>query len=320
MQLMVAGHDQLQGGNRISEIVEILHGVPFEVAANIKVARDIGTAVFIACRESESDDVNLHDLKELQDYEILVGTANSIRYDRIGLALDIPDAGHSVGLRVDEICEALEVDSTEEAGSFIPIDEARLREVQLYKRDDHGNRVPKLSPHRSRILDMVSDGLSTMQISKQLGCFPGSVAEARRKIRAKLGLKDNMELRRVAGALKNLEQYADEVGIVANTLQPKIEEVIEEGKRRERTGVIDLAAEVVQTSQDSRLLQELARQEFISKQSATTGDLSLVEWVTATLFREDYEAREVMQRELTRTTAQTVIAQEVQYFLDKRET
>ncbi len=286
--------------------------VPQGIAANIGIAREVGGSVLIACRDGLS--TALEELTPTQ-YEILVCTASSMNFASMSSKFKLTK--NRLGDSIQEVRDTLGVCTNEQAATFIPIRENRLRELQLYSLHVNGNWDLNLARTQVEIFEHISDGMSTSQIAQQMDVSNAAVSSRKLTLSERIGTKDRTELQRVAGASKNLQRYAAEVEITVQRLRPQVQKILSHLETLERGGKLKLASPAVGKISNPKILQKLSDGEYIDKKSADSGKVPLVGFIAGLLMRRA-ESMDALEDPLTQTTARTVIQKEVQRHLADR--
>jgi DNA-binding NarL/FixJ family response regulator len=215
--------------------------IPQETAAGIEVAQvtDDGT-VLIACKEGPSPEV---DKLTNREYATLLLLAQSMSYKDIGNKLGM--AENTVRIhRVGRGFRKLGVDRKEEAATFIPIEERKLRDLPI-------QAINGLSPRQKKVFYLIGSGAHTNRIAFEFGISKGTARRYRAELYKLLGVKDRVELQRFAGAMANLQRYVTAIAAAGQFLQPMVLEAIHQFEQAEpsRKSNLELSIEAALLSQ-----------------------------------------------------------------------
>lgn len=200
---------------------ELMEELPRSFATEIRTVKHLGDTAWVACREQDPDLPN--PLGELTEREYQIAILGSQALSNTAIAELLIVEKNTVKFHATNAYAKLGVHGRVQAAAFFPI-----RETDLLKLPLVGIISPeaegKLTPTEKDILNLIADGasndeiLARLEIEDQTRKFHvGHIAD---KLGIKPGLGRGVKLRRIAGGLKTLRNYYDEIQETANDMQP----------------------------------------------------------------------------------------------------
>ncbi|HEY5442290.1 MAG TPA: hypothetical protein VIJ68_02020, partial [Candidatus Saccharimonadales bacterium] len=184
---------------------DLLRSTPQSVATQPGVVKRAGETVLIACRDiAEEADPQAPQVDSLSgiEYEILLLAAQGMENKAIQanlnlLAKDVMWGSAAIHRKLGA--------PKGKANIFIPIPEERLRQLPTFKVTREGTRRP-IRDAQKQLLELMAVE-SDANIMREMGIKRSSLVSNKLSLASLLGLSGTVELRRVAGALRNLRVY-----------------------------------------------------------------------------------------------------------------
>jgi len=305
------------------DVGELLELIPQEAAVNQGLVRHVGEVTLVSCRDFTDDDAGRLARLSPVEYATLLLASEPMSYEAIRTVTK--KSISTVRTHLGKVYAKLEVSDKAQAGTFIPIDAARLSGLPPYGTNGESDRPglgSVLSNREFETFEYLADGLIVKQVAREMSVATSTVRTNSMSICNKLELKGLTELARTAGALRNLDLYWDASGTAAtaNIVQSNVLHIIQRAERHESASPYStkLDEKIVHRTFDASLLAELTKGGYLPHTLARRGELDLPGLAAALLMKRP-EVRAIMQDRLTRSVVRTVIQKEVSHYLSQHE-
>jgi DNA-binding CsgD family transcriptional regulator len=232
---------------------ELLQTVTRDRVAGLQIAREFAGITLVACRVDAPDESSLDELDNVE-FGTLVLHAEGL--DEGQLAMGLGERYGTINKRLSSIYKKLDARDEVEASSHIPVRDTRLMRLPAVGYTARGGKTGVFNEREKQFFDLVASGTRYAAIPRFTDIRPPQIETLFDNICSKLGFGDDlyargMQLRRAAGALKNLGVFANELNGYANEVQPCVVDVIDSSSASEtpslRSRIVSALSENPQT-------------------------------------------------------------------------